>query len=331
MRAPSQTTLTQAWEAWKGGAEDGTIRTRSGDVYKPSALRGYEQAMRLRILDELGALRLSDVSRLLLQDLADRLLADGVDPSTIRNTFLPLRAVYRRALSRGEVAVNPTAALELPAVRGRRERIASPAQAAALIATLNTEHPEHDRAAWAVAFYAGLRLGEIQALHDEDVDLTAGVIHVHRSWDKKAGLIEPKSAAGKRKVPIVAALRGHLAAHRLARGHNSGFFFGFDGRPLNRPMLIRRSMRAWALEVVGAFLTGKSLPVELDPIGLHEARHTFASILIAARVNVKAISTYLGHSSIQITLDRYGHLMPGNEDEAVGLVDAYLERSSASR
>ena len=64
------------------------------------------------------------------------------------------------------------------------------------------------------------------------------------------------------------------------------------------------------------------------PSGLHECRHTFASILIAAGVNAKALSTYLGHSSIQITLDRYGHLMPGNENQAVALVDAYLERAA---
>ena len=69
--------------------------------------------------------------------------------------------------------------------------------------------------------------------------------------------------------------------------------------------------------------------MELEPIGLHEARHTCASIFIAAGVNVKALSTYLGHSSIQITLDRYGHLMPGSEVEAVGLVDAYLEGATA--
>ncbi len=67
--------------------------------------------------------------------------------------------------------------------------------------------------------------------------------------------------------------------------------------------------------------------VALVPIGLHEARHTFASLMIAAGVNAKALSTYMGHSSITITLDRYGHLMPGNEDEAAQLLDAYLERS----
>ena len=53
-------------------------------------------------------------------------------------------------------------------------------------------------------------------------------------------------------------------------------------------------------------------------------RHTFASLMIAAGVNAKALSTYLGHSSIQIPLDRYGHLMPGNEQEAARFLDRYL-------
>jgi integrase len=67
---------------------------------------------------------------------------------------------------------------------------------------------------------------------------------------------------------------------------------------------------------------------ELQPITLHECRHTFASLMIAAGVNAKALSSYLGHASITITLDRYGHLMPGSENEAAGLLDAYLERAN---
>ena len=65
-------------------------------------------------------------------------------------------------------------------------------------------------------------------------------------------------------------------------------------------------------------------------ITLHECRHTFASLMIAAGVNAKALSTYMGHANISITLDRYGHLMPGNEDEAAGLLDAYLERADTA-
>jgi integrase len=50
--------------------------------------------------------------------------------------------------------------------------------------------------------------------------------------------------------------------------------------------------------------------------------------MIAAGVNAKALSTYMGHANIAITYDRYGHLMPGNEDEAAGLLDTYLAKAS---
>jgi integrase len=314
MRAPTATTLRQAWDVWFAGAHDGTVRNRSGDLYKPSVLRGYESSMRLRVLPELGGARLSDITRVTVQDLADRMLASGLDASTIRNTLMPLRTIFRRALARGEVSLSPIAGVELPAVRGKRDRIASPVEAAALIAALS----EEDQAVWATAFYAGLRLGELWALRDEDVDLEVGLIRVERAWDRREGVIEPKSRAGRRAVPIVAALRSHLAARKLRRGTGSALFFGEGSKPFNRDGLVARAEKAWTA-------------AGLSPIGLHEGRHTFASILIAAGVNAKALSTYLGHSSIQITLDRYGHLMPGNEDEAVALVDAYLERATVLR
>jgi integrase len=92
----------------------------------------------------------------------------------------------------------------------------------------------------------------------------------------------------------------------------------------------RRALTAWAA-------ANKQIEDEdskLRPIGLHEARHTCASIFIAAGVNAKALSAFIGHSSVSITLDRYGHLMPGSEEHAAELVDAYLEaaerQSSAS-
>jgi integrase len=65
----------------------------------------------------------------------------------------------------------------------------------------------------------------------------------------------------------------------------------------------------------------------LEPIGFPECRHTFASLMIAAGVNAKTLQTFMGHASITITLDRYGHLFPGAEDEAGALLDAFLERS----
>jgi len=67
----------------------------------------------------------------------------------------------------------------------------------------------------------------------------------------------------------------------------------------------------------------------MERITLHECRHTFASLMIAAGVNAKALSTYMGHSAVAVTFDRYGHLMPGNENEAARILDAYLARDLA--
>jgi len=64
-------------------------------------------------------------------------------------------------------------------------------------------------------------------------------------------------------------------------------------------------------------------------VTFHDRRHTYASLMIAAGCNAKALSTFMGHSSIQITMDRYGHLMPGSEEEAAGLLDAYLTKAGA--
>jgi integrase len=112
-------------------------------------------------------------------------------------------------------------------------------------------------------------------------------------------------------------LRELLIERKLATG-GTGYAFGSSAtQPFTASAVRRRALTAWNR-------------AGLAPIGLHECRHTYASLMIDAGVNAKALSTYMGHSSITITLDRYGHLMPGNEDEAAGLFDAYLERANTA-
>jgi integrase len=66
----------------------------------------------------------------------------------------------------------------------------------------------------------------------------------------------------------------------------------------------------------------------LQPLTLHECRHTYAAYMIAAGINTKALSTYMGHASITITLDRYDHLLPGNEHQAATLLDNWLTQAT---
>ncbi len=136
MRAPSSVSVGEAAAEWLERADAGLIRTRSGDPYKPAALRAYHHALDCRILPRFGQKRLTAVTPNMLQDFADELLAAGRSPSTIRNALLPLRAIYRRALQRGEIAINPTLNLALPAVRSHRDRVARADEATALLAAL---------------------------------------------------------------------------------------------------------------------------------------------------------------------------------------------------
>jgi integrase len=76
-RGPTGITLRRAGDDWVAGAKDGSIRNRSGDVYKPSTLSGYEAALRDRIFPAIGGLKLEDVGRASLQELVDRMLAGG--------------------------------------------------------------------------------------------------------------------------------------------------------------------------------------------------------------------------------------------------------------
>ncbi len=92
---------------------------------------------------------------------------------------------------------------------------------------------------------------------------------------------------------------------------------GKGEKPFASAAATRRAREAWAAQ-------------ELEAIGLHECRHTYAAFMIAAGVNAKALSTYMGHSSITITLDRYGHLMPGNEEEAAEMLACYLDREAGA-
>jgi integrase len=280
LRAAGPTTVREAAQQYTDGARQGLILNRSGEPYKPSAVRGIEQAFRLRLTPAFGARKLADVRRADLQRLIDRMQADGASASTIRNTINAARALSRHGVRLDLVALDPTDGLALPAVRGRRERIASAQEAEALVSALAAS----DRALWATAFYAGLRLGELRALRWEDVDLATGIIRIERSWDPKVGPVAPKSRAGTRKVPVAPVLRDLLVEHRMSQDRDHGLVFGRTSeRPFEPSSIAKRAERVWSAAKLGR-------------ITLHECRHTFASFMIAAGVNAKALSACMGHA-----------------------------------
>lgn len=306
-------TLSDALDDLIDGMSTGRVLDRTGKAYKPATVRSYRTASDAYLKPRLGHWRLSELRRRDVQDVVDALRTEGRAASTIHNKIDPLRVLYRRAIRDDLVSIDPTHGLELPANRGHRDRIESPERAGVLLAAL----PDSERPLWATALYAGLRIGELRALRWHRVDFDAGVIRVERGWDDVEGEIEVKTGAGRRAVPLAGHVRRQLAALKLRTGRDGDdFVFGRTAAlPFVRSTVRARANRAW--KAAG-----------MEPLTPHEARHCAASYLIAAGLNAKQLSVYIGHSDIRTTYNRYGHLMPGDEREAAAQLDAYLDAAS---
>lgn len=336
-------TVEQAGRKLIAGMKDGSIRNRSRDRYKPGVIRNYERDLEKRVFPELGRIRLSELRRRDVQRLVDELVAAGLSGSAVLNTVMPLRVICRRAIRDDDLHVNPLANLDLPEGAGVRERVASPAEAAMLIDAL----PEEDQALWATAAYAGLRRGELRGLQDDDVDLDANMIHVRRGWDDKDGAIEPKTRKSTRDVPIPSVLRRYLLEHRARTGRRGAdLFFGRTAKlPFAPKAVSDRARRVWLSRFVcGCAVDADAEPVlddagdricpqhrvpRLQPIGLHELRHTYVSLMHAAGTSLETIGDLVGHTSTFMT-DRYRHLIEGQQQEAAARFDAFLQERTGA-
>jgi integrase len=308
------------------------ILTRSGVEYKPSAIRSYETSLSKHVYPVLGSIRVGKLRRNDVQGLVDKLRAKGQAASTVHNTLDQLRVIARRAIDAGELSVDPFLRLSLPAVRNQRMRIEAPDRAMTLIDAL----PDEQRAFWALAFFAGLRRGELRALRCDEVDFDREIILVRRGWDQEEGPIDVKTDAGYRLVPMSRdPLRGILRAHRLQGGrHGDDLFLGRTANLPFTPSTVRlQALKAWGWTQIPNPSGGSPRMVwvearedALRPITAHEARHCAASYFVACGWDWKRVTEVVGHSDVRTTMNRYAKLVPGDEDHAIGQLDGYITR-----
>lgn len=329
LKPPTRKTLRDAWADFTAAVERGEVLSRYRRPYAPSALRTYKSDFDRFIDSDLGALRIEDIRRGDVQRFVDRLNGLGLSGSRVRGIVTPLQALYRWADRRDMVTIDPTVNLELPALAGRRERVVTPAEAAALIAAL----PEEDKAIWATAFYAGLRRGELRALRVSSLlgpeDFTTDAItaiRVEHGWDDVEGERETKSLAGVREVPVPTVLDDLLRPHlehairfddweeRLVFGRED--IYG-DDLPFTPTHIRKRAITAWAS-------TG------LQGCTLHEARHSYSTYLDAAGISETRADRYMGHSNPTVA-NRYRHQLEGQLSEDARCLDEYLRGTAAGK
>jgi integrase len=314
LRAPSKVTLRASVDEFLEGAENGEILTRGKTPYKASVIRQYRSAVHRHVPAELLDRRLDAVTFADLERLQEKLQGSGLAGSTVQNVFIPLKVIFRRARRAGLIAVKPTDDLELP-IAGRADRSATPAEAAAAIDAL----PEDDQAVWATAFYAGLRRGELRALRVQEIHEHYIDIPADGGWDDLQGRQAPKSAAGVRRVPLIATLKAILDAHLDRTGRTgTNLVFGETSTASFRPWkLSERADAAWE-------------EAKLERWTLKDGRASFRTWLDSSPVSETRADRYMGHS-IQHVRGRYIVSPESQLEEDAKLLEAYIAGAASGK
>jgi integrase len=331
-------TIFEAGKLW--------IATCEKHKLERTTIDGYQQHLDLHIEPLLGAVKLSDLSAPMVREFEDKLSADKDhprSPSLIRKIRGSLGAILGDALERGLVARNVVRELRSSRRRGKERRadrrqkgklkvgvdIPLPAEIKAIIEAAEGRW----RPLFLTAIFTGLRASELRGLRWADVDLKKAELHVTQRADAYQEIGAPKSEAGHRTVPLTPKLVRELTEWRLAcpKGDAGLAFPNTEGRVEWHANIINR---AWVPLQIAAGVTvqirddagklvrdedGKPL-LQAKYTGLHALRHFYASWCINRETDgglelpAKVVQERLGHSSIQVTLDTYGHLFPRGDD-----------------
>jgi integrase len=307
-RAADGRTFGSLAREWMAGVEAGTIqRRRRGQPrpYSSTTIPGYRRDLLggfprrdgsrpIGVLEEFHGRVANEITESEWQEFFDDLRDRGLSYSRLGNVKAVASSIYEYASYRTRrnstgVASNPLRDIDLGANTGRRrERVASADEATALLVALAPE----DQVPYGIALYAGLRRIDIDRLDWRDVEMVDGK---PGDWLRVRPMEEagPGKVGAGRRVPIAAPLRAILLAAYIRQG---------------RPVAGKVS----DVSVMSGKLAGRAKTawgaVGLEPIGLHECRHTYCSFLIAARVDLAHIMRWMGHTQLSTT-QRYIHVI----------------------
>lgn len=313
---PSKLTLNEFLDRWERDWCAGNVGLKTRER--------YSELLRLHVRPHIGATRLQKLRPVHLSDLYGVLQREtGLAPRTIGHVHRALHRALGHAAGWDLVQQNIASRVSPPRLEGE-EILILPASKLTKILNSARGRPIYQIASLALA--SGMRRGELLALRWQDVDLDRSKVKVARSLEQtKAGLRfkEPKTKHGRRTIALpssaVTELRAHWKAQqeqRLALGAgklppDALVFADVDGLP-RKPNAITKEWQRTA--------TAAGMPEAT----LHSLRHTHASHLIAAGLDILTISRRLGHGSPTITLGVYGHLFPQTDDRAAQIIEAAM-------
>jgi integrase len=317
---PGRTTLADYLKVWLQGLH-ADVRASTFDWYRGKITHA--------IVPALGAIKIRDLQREQI-----RAFYASLPPPMVDRVHRALRRALYEAVASGLIAANPAANMRRNAsvkARGRGMRIWSWEQVRTFL-----EVSDQDRyaALWRLYVSTGCRRGEALGVFWSDVDLQNATVRLQRGLaDRGPALEETKTPAARRTVDLddqtVGALerwRFRQIEDRLARGASWPKTVALaSGEQVEHELVFTRPTGCWIPpSKVGQAFHRLRQRAGLPHIRLHDLRHTHATLLLAGGMNAKVVAERLGHNSVSITLDLYGHVLPSMGREAAGIVSAML-------
>jgi integrase len=283
-------------------------------------LKQYGQHLQLHIAPFIGRVKLAHLSPAHVQRLRDKLIEEGRSRDMVRRVVVSLGALLSSAMSYGKLARNVVH--DASRLRKGRDRRLEGRHERKLEVGVDIPTKDEIRAMlsaatgrWrpliVTAIFTGLRASELRGLSWDDVNLPAETLTVRQRADHWNAIGSPKSASGKRTVPLPPMVVNTLREWRLAcpKGEHNLVF----------PNTIGNIERLETIRIFGLgplqLKVGITNSRRHPKYGLHSLRHAAASLFIEEGWSAKRVQTVIGHSTIAMTMDVYGHLFPSPEDD----------------
>lgn len=284
----------------------------------------YERQVRVHIVPVFGDWPVAQVQTVDVRRFLAGLRATGMAPKTLQKVRLVLRQVLETARESGAIKSNPCEGIRLPRAEAKDPLFLTADQVEAL--ALATRPPYGVLIRFAAA--TGLRPSELCGLRVGRLDIVTGTVEVAEALTVVKGRTEvgPTKTGGRRTVQLSRSVCHRLGEHLVGRATQVGraltaedyVFVAPEGGPLRRDLLHKRIFRP-AVSAAG-------LP---DRLRMHDLRHTCASLLIQLGAHPKVIQEWLGHQSITVTMDVYGHLFPSLSQALAERLDDVLRSAAA--
>jgi integrase len=287
---------------------------------RPGTLARDRAAIRNHIKPALGSVKLerlrpADVQRFVAH------LADSLGPGTTHSVYGVFRSALGAAVDNELLLRSPARGIKLPPIPKTDVRVLRPDELQGLAAAT----PAQWRPMIYVAGVCGLRFAEIAGLRVGRLDLLRRQLHVGETAPQIGpDRAEPKSSAGRRAVPMPRFLATALSAHLRARGLDAS-----DEDAL--VFTAARGGRLYAGNWHGDVWKPARTAVGFESLRFHDLRHSAVPLWIEMGANLLQVSRWLGHSSVQITADVYGHMFTETNDAVMARLDEAFGRSNTAR